>query len=49
MEAIAEWGALIHVEISQERFQNLHLVRDEAVFVIPKDVRVFQKSVATRQ
>jgi sulfate transport system ATP-binding protein len=25
VEAIAEWGALIHVEISQERFQNLHL------------------------
>jgi ABC-type sulfate/molybdate transport systems ATPase subunit len=48
VEAIAEWGALIHVEISQERFQNLRLVRDEAVFVIPKDVRVFKKSVVTR-
>jgi sulfate transport system ATP-binding protein len=42
VEAITEWGAVIHVELSQERFQTLHLVKDEAVFVIPKDVKVFQ-------
>jgi sulfate/thiosulfate transport system ATP-binding protein len=42
IEAITEWGALVHVELSQERFQTLHLVKDESVFVIPKDVKVFQ-------
>ena len=42
VEAITEWGALVHVELSQERFQTLHLVKDESVFVIPKDVKVFQ-------
>lgn len=43
VEAVAEWGALVHVEMSQERFQILHLVRDEAVFLIAKDVKVFEK------
>jgi sulfate/thiosulfate transport system ATP-binding protein len=43
VEAITEWGALVHVEMSQERFRKLHLLKDEAVFVIPKDVKVFQK------
>jgi sulfate transport system ATP-binding protein len=43
VEAITEWGALVHVEMSQERFRNLHLLKDEAIFVIPKDVKVFQK------
>jgi sulfate transport system ATP-binding protein len=42
VEAITEWGALVHVEMSQERFRNLHLLKDEAVFVIPKDVKVFE-------
>jgi sulfate/thiosulfate transport system ATP-binding protein len=42
VEAITEWGALVHVELSQERFHTLHLVKDESVFVIPKDVKVFQ-------
>ncbi len=42
VEAITEWGALVHVEMSQDRFRNLHLLKDEAVFVIPKDVKVFE-------
>jgi sulfate/thiosulfate transport system ATP-binding protein len=46
VEAITEWGALVHVELSQERFQTLHLVKDESVFVIPKDVKVFQSREA---
>jgi sulfate transport system ATP-binding protein len=42
IEAVTEWGAPIHVEMSQERFRDLHLVKDEAVFIIPRDVAVFQ-------
>jgi sulfate transport system ATP-binding protein len=42
VEAITEWGALVHVEMSQDRFRNLRLLKDEAVFVIPKDVKVFE-------
>jgi len=42
VEAITEWGAVVHVEMSQERFRNLQLLKEEAVFVIPKDVKVFQ-------
>jgi sulfate transport system ATP-binding protein len=42
VEAVTEWGALVHVEMSQDRFRNLHLLKDEAVFVIPKDVKVFE-------
>ena len=43
VEAITEWGALVRVEMPQERFRSLHLLKDESVFVIPKDVRVFEK------
>jgi len=42
VEAVTEWGALVHVEMSQDRFHNLLLRKDEAVFVIPKDVKVFE-------
>jgi len=42
VQAITDWGALVNVELSQERFHNLRLVKDEAVFVIPQDVKVFQ-------
>jgi sulfate transport system ATP-binding protein len=43
VDAITEWGASIHVEISQERFQALGLTKNEVVFVTPKDIAVFQK------
>ena len=42
VEAVTEWGALVHVEMPQERFRSLQLSKNEAVFVIPKDVKVFQ-------
>jgi sulfate transport system ATP-binding protein len=42
VEAVTEWGALVRVEMSQERFRCLQLLKNEAVFVIPKDVKVFQ-------
>jgi sulfate/thiosulfate transport system ATP-binding protein len=43
VEAVTEWGATVHVEMSQERFRELGLVKDEAVFMTPKDVAVFQQ------
>ena len=46
VEAVTEWGALVHVEMSQERFRYLQLLKNEAVFVIPKDVQVFQAPTA---
>ena len=44
VEAVAEWGDPVHIEMSQERFKGLQLTKDEAVFVIPKDVKIFQKA-----
>ena len=41
VEATAEWGDPVHIEISQEKFRDLQLLKDESVFVIPKDVKVF--------
>jgi sulfate/thiosulfate transport system ATP-binding protein len=43
VEAVTEWGATVHVEMSQERFRELGLAKDEAVFMTPKDVAVFQQ------
>ncbi len=50
VEAITEWGDPVHVEMAQERFRNLQLIKNENVFIIPKDVRVFesQKKVASK-
>src|SRR5437763_830229 len=41
VEAITEWGALVHVEMPQERFRDLGLMKGEPVFIIPKEVKVF--------
>jgi sulfate transport system ATP-binding protein len=46
VEAVTDWGAVVHVEISQDRFRNLRLLKGEAVFVIPKDVKIFQVPAA---
>ena len=40
IDALAE-----HVELSQEKFRDLQLVRNEAVFIIPKELKMFQKKV----
>lgn len=45
VEAITEWGALVHVEMPQERFRDLRLVKGEPVFIIPKEMKVFEKNV----
>ncbi len=42
VEAVAEWGDPVHIEMPQERFRDLQLLKDESVFVIPKDLKVFQ-------
>ena len=43
VEAIAEWGDPVHVEMPQDRFRDLQLTKGESVFIIPKDVKVFHK------
>ena len=42
VEAITEWGDPVHVEMAQQRFRDLQLTKNENVFIIPKDVRVFE-------
>jgi sulfate transport system ATP-binding protein len=41
VEAVSEWGSPVHIELSQERFRDLQLTRNEAIFVTPKEVKVF--------
>jgi sulfate transport system ATP-binding protein len=41
VEVTAEWGDPVRVEMPQERFRSLQLVKNEEVFIIPKDVKVF--------
>jgi sulfate/thiosulfate transport system ATP-binding protein len=43
VEAITEWGAVVHVELSQERFRELELRKDEEVFITPRDLAVFAR------
>ena len=42
VEALTEWGGRVHVEMSQDRFRDLQLVNNEAIFIVPKDVKVFE-------
>jgi sulfate transport system ATP-binding protein len=44
VDAVTEWGAPVHVEMSQEKFQALRLTKNEVVFVTPKDIAVFETS-----
>jgi len=48
VEAVTDWGATIHAEMSQERLRELALVRGEVVFVHPRDVAVFRESRPSR-
>jgi sulfate transport system ATP-binding protein len=43
IEALTEWGAPVHVELSQEKFRELQLAKNETVFIIPKELKMFQK------
>jgi len=47
IEALAEWGAPVHVELSQERFRDLQLAKNEAVFIIPREMKVFRNGKGT--
>lgn len=46
VEAVTEWGGPVHVELSQEKFRDLQLKKDEAVFITPKDAKVFLNEVS---
>ena len=48
VEAVTEWGGPVHVEMSQERFRDLQLKKDEAVFITPKDAKVFLNDASQR-
>ena len=41
VEAVTEWGAPVQVEMSQERFRELSLIKGEEVFVVPTELTVF--------
>jgi sulfate transport system ATP-binding protein len=43
IEAVAEWGSPVHVEMSQEKFRDLQLAKSETVFIVPRESKVFQK------
>jgi sulfate transport system ATP-binding protein len=45
VEALSEWGDPVQVELSQEKFRELQLAKEETVFIIPKELKVFQKKV----
>jgi hypothetical protein len=40
---VSEWGAAVQVEMPQDRFRELQLRKNEEVFIIPKELKVFQK------
>ena len=41
VELVADSGDTIQVELSQERYRSLALKKEEEVYVVPKEVRVF--------
>src|SRR4029077_3688050 len=43
IQALSEWGAPVLVELSQERFRELQLLKEETVFIIPKERKIFHK------
>lgn len=42
VEALAEWGDPVHVEMSQQRFRELQLEKNEPVFIVPREMKVFE-------
>ena len=41
VELTSEWGGLVQVEISQDRYSSLSIQRGEEVFVTPKEEKSF--------
>jgi sulfate transport system ATP-binding protein len=48
VEAVSERGDSVYVEMSQERHRSLQLQKDEVVFIIPKELKVFQNGASIR-
>jgi len=46
VELLSEWGQPVHVELSQERYRELGLARDAQVYVVPKEMKVFEADYA---
>ena len=44
LEAFTEWGGPVQVEMSQDRFRELRLTKNDEFFIIPKEVKVFRDS-----
>lgn len=42
LEAVTDWGAPVRVEMSQERFRHLSLIKGEEVFLAPTELAVFR-------
>jgi sulfate transport system ATP-binding protein len=40
VEALTQWGDSVQVELSQERFEQLRLQKNDEVFIFPKDLKV---------
>jgi sulfate transport system ATP-binding protein len=45
VEAVSERGDSVYVEMSQERYGSLQLQKDDAVFITPKELKVFQNGL----
>ncbi|HET6276974.1 MAG TPA: sulfate ABC transporter ATP-binding protein [Candidatus Cybelea sp.] len=43
VEATTEWGATVHVEMTQERFRAIALRKGEQIFVTPRDLTLFSE------
>ncbi len=41
VELASQWGDILQVELSHERSRQLGLKKDESVYVIPKEIKVF--------
>jgi sulfate/thiosulfate transport system ATP-binding protein len=41
VDLITDWGEPVHVELPHERYRTLGLKRDDRVFVIPKERKIF--------
>jgi len=44
VEAITESGGPVQVEMSQERFRELGLTKNDEFFIVPKEVKIFRDS-----
>ena len=51
VDLITDWGDPVHVELPHERYRTLALKRDDTVFIIPKERKVFadQPKAFTRE